>query len=70
MQLRRIVSDVLDLSSIEEGNLEIDKVPFLPSDIISTVMSQVRVVMEEKGLTMKSDVTGLEGYQVPIHFLF
>eukprot|EP00960_Hanusia_phi_P071520 767574-Hanusia_phi.AAC.4 len=42
LQLRRIVDDVLDLSNIEEGNLEIQTCSFDPCSIISTVMSQVR----------------------------
>ena len=56
LQLRRIVSDVLDLSSIEQGNMEIEMISFRAVDIINTVMSQVRVVMEDKGLTMQSDI--------------
>jgi signal transduction histidine kinase len=56
LQLRRIVSDVLDLSSIEQGNLEIEYVPFSVPDLVNTVMSQVRLVMEEKGLKMKVDI--------------
>ena len=56
LQLRRIVSDVLDLSSIEQGNLEIEMMRFRAVDIVNTVMSQVRVVMEDKGLVMKSEI--------------
>ena len=57
LQLRRIVNDVLDLSSIEQGKVEIEKVPFVPAELIQTVMSQVRVVMQDKGLAMKVDIS-------------
>ncbi|EKX43004.1 hypothetical protein GUITHDRAFT_53104, partial [Guillardia theta CCMP2712] len=64
LQLRRIVDDVLDLSNIEEGNLEIQHSTFDPLSIIYTVMSQVRVVMEDKGLEMKFEASGMEGTMV------
>ena len=56
MQLRRIVNDVLDLSSIEQGNVEMENAPFSVVDLIATVMSQVRVVMEDKGLAMAEEI--------------
>ena len=56
MQLRRIVNDVLDLSSIEQGNVEMENAPFSVVDLVATVMSQVRVVMEDKGLAMAEEI--------------
>ena len=48
--LFQIINDVLDLSKIEAGRLEIEKFCFNPVEIIEEVKSAVSVLSKEKGL--------------------
>ena len=45
-----IINDVLDLSKLEAGRMELEKIPFKLDDILNTVYSTLRYKAEEKGL--------------------
>jgi signal transduction histidine kinase len=49
-----IVNEILDLSKIEAGRLELEKVPMEPRRVIKSVMEVMRFRAEEKGLTLES----------------
>ncbi len=60
-----IVNEILDLSKIEAGRLELEKVPMEPRRVIAGVMEVMRFRAEEKGLTLEAVVAE----QVPVHVL-
>jgi len=60
-----IVNEILDLSKIEAGRLELEKVPLEPRRVIAGVMEVMRFRAEEKGLTLVSVVAEA----VPMHVL-
>jgi len=55
--LLTLINDVLDLSKIESGKLEIDKAPCDLNDLLASVEHIVRDRAEEKGLTLNVDVS-------------
>ena len=52
-----ILNDVLDLSKIEAGKLEIESIPMNPRLVIENVIQILKYKAEEKGLTLSYDVT-------------
>ncbi len=48
-----IINDILDLSKIEAGKLEIERVPCSPCQLLSEVASLMRVRASEKGLPLE-----------------
>jgi two-component system, sensor histidine kinase and response regulator len=53
--LLAILDDILDLSKIEAGKLEVERIAFDPSEVVSDVVSLMRVRSLDKGITI--DVT-------------
>ena len=51
-QLLALVSDVLDLSKIEAGEMRLEAVPFALGTLLDEVMAQVRVQADQKGLRL------------------
>jgi len=51
-----IVNEILDLSKIEAGRLELEKVPMEPRRVIAGVMEVMRFRAEEKGLVLGSTI--------------
>lgn len=49
-QLLRLINDVLDLSKIEAGRMELSMADYLVGDIVTTVGSTLRSLAAEKGL--------------------
>lgn len=45
-----IINDVLDLSKLEAGRMELEKTPFRLDDVLNTVHTTLRYKAEEKGL--------------------
>ena len=48
-----LINDVLDLSKIESGRLEIERVPCSPQQILADVVSVLRVRANEKGIGLE-----------------
>ncbi len=51
--LLALINDILDLSKIEAGRLELDRVPLNVHSLIDSVMATVQPQAEEKGLEIK-----------------
>ncbi len=49
-----IVNEILDLSKIEAGKMELEKAPFEPRLAINNVLEVIRYRAEEKGLTLET----------------
>ena len=50
--LLSLINDILDLSKIEAGQLDIDLAPCSPHDVINQVVSVLRVKAQQKGLEL------------------
>ncbi|MBD5782117.1 response regulator [Pelagicoccus sp. NFK12] len=51
-----LIGDVLDISKIEAGGLELSYEPFSPRDLISSVLSAVSYAAREKGIKLAVDI--------------
>lgn len=56
--LIRILNDILDLSRIEVGELEVCHTPFSPDDLITDIYSLMKMRMEEKNLKWTVEFDG------------
>jgi PAS domain S-box-containing protein len=56
--LLTLINDVLDISKIEAGRLELEKLPVSPHAMVSEVASIMRVPASEKGLQLDLRFTG------------
>ena len=54
--LKGLVNDLLDLSKIEAGKLEVERIDFDLNEVLDKVANVVRVAAEEKGLALIFDV--------------
>ena len=52
LHLADLINDVLDLSKIEAGRLETERIPFSPHDVISEVVSAMRMRADERNLSI------------------
>jgi len=57
--LLALLSDILDLSKVEAGKLELEQVTFEPQQLISEIHEQFSGTVEKKGLTLESVTDGL-----------
>lgn len=48
-----IINDVLDFSKLEAGKVELENIPFKPSDVLLDVYNTLKFKAEEKGLDFK-----------------
>ena len=55
-----LINDLLDMSKIEAGKLEIERLPFNTMKLVSSVASQFQMQMEEKNLDFVVDVSQLQ----------
>ncbi len=51
-----IINDILDLSKIEAGKMDIESVPFSVRDVVHLVTQTLHVKAEEKGTTLIEDI--------------
>ena len=54
--LLTILNDLLDISKLESGKIDIEHVPFLPHDVISDTVNVMTSTAEGKGLTLACDI--------------
>jgi len=54
--LLRLINDVLDLSKIEAGRMELSLGDYAVEDVVATVRASLRSIAEEKGLDLVTDV--------------
>ncbi|MDQ8179489.1 ATP-binding protein [Pelagicoccus sp. SDUM812005] len=52
-----IIADILDFSKIEAGKIELEEIPFSPSQTVSDVIQLFRRSCEEKGLLLKTEIS-------------
>jgi two-component system sensor histidine kinase/response regulator len=57
--LLAIINDVLDLSKIEAGQVQIENIEFDPSVVFDGVQSLIAEAVRAKGLTLQIDVSGV-----------
>ncbi len=50
--LLELINDILDLSKVESGRLECERIPFAPHDVLREVVKILRVRAEEKGISL------------------
>jgi signal transduction histidine kinase/ActR/RegA family two-component response regulator len=56
--LLQLINDILDLSRIEAGKIEIDRVPCSPCGLVAEVLSLMRVRADAKGLPLQVEYAG------------
>jgi signal transduction histidine kinase len=54
--LLRLINDVLDLSKIEAGRMELSLGEYAPEDIVATVRASLRSIAEDKGIELVTEV--------------
>ena len=55
--LLELINDVLDLSKVESGALEVEEIPTDAPSIVNEVIKTLRVKAEEKGIYLKIDIS-------------
>jgi len=56
--LLQIINDILDISKIEAGKVEMEMIPWSPRQIVAEVVSLMRVRADDKGLTLVDEYVG------------
>ena len=54
--LLTLINDILDLSKVESGKLQLETVPFSPGELVDRVVQVVGVRAKEKGLQLKVEL--------------
>jgi|GEM_PF-5656884 len=52
-----IVNDILDMSKLEAGRVELDETPYAPQELIDTILATLRPKAQEKGLQLSGSVS-------------
>ncbi len=55
-RLLKLINEVLDLSRIEAGRLELISQPYLPADVLARVKSQMQALASHAGLELIADI--------------
>ena len=56
--LLAIINDILDISKVEAGKLELEMIPWAPRQVVAEVVSLLRVRSDSKGLTLTDEYQG------------
>ena len=56
--LIKLINDILDLSKIEAGKMEVEQIPCCPFELVENVQSLIRVRSDMKGLVFESEFVG------------
>jgi len=56
--LLKIINDILDLSKIEMGKLQVERIPSSPWKIVEEVVSLMKIRADSKGLSLKAESAG------------
>ncbi len=56
--LLTLINDILDLSKIESGKMQTEKLPHSPAQIANDVTATLRVRAEEKGISLRTEFVG------------
>ena len=56
--LLQLINDILDLSKVESGRFEIERLQFSPHEVIQEVLQILMVKAQEKGLALRADYPG------------
>ena len=56
--LLTLINDILDLSKVESGRMEVESIPCQPFRIVHEVASSLRMLAEERGLTLSYRIDG------------
>lgn len=59
-----IINDILDLSKIEAGKIDLEEIPFSLTEVIQNVETIMHFKAEEKGLQLKTNIQKKEDIQV------
>ena len=51
-----IINDILDISKMEAGKVELENIPFSPTELIENVKMIMQFKAEEKGLLLKTEI--------------
>jgi PAS domain S-box-containing protein len=62
--LAQILDDVIDLSKIEAGRLELAPEPTDVAQVLNSVVELLRPQAEAKGISLAADISGLDGWAV------
>jgi len=54
--LLKLINDILDLSKVESGRLELEHVPFAPHALVHEVVRVLQVKAEEKGIGLRAQL--------------
>jgi len=55
--LRKVINDILDISKIEAGKMEVENIEFSLFELINDIKSMLSLQAQEKGLDLKIDCT-------------
>ncbi|MBN2476860.1 MAG: response regulator [Pirellulales bacterium] len=56
--LLQVINDILDLSKIEAGKIEVERIPWSPQQVVSQAVSLIHQRSEEKGLRLGVEFDG------------
>jgi PAS domain S-box-containing protein len=56
--LLELINDLLDLSKVESGRLEVERIPCAPHEILRSTLETLDVKAREKGITLELEIDG------------
>jgi signal transduction histidine kinase/DNA-binding response OmpR family regulator len=59
--LLELLNDILDLSKVEAGSMQLERSTFSVSDVLESCLSQIRASAAQKGIVLRRDIAGNVG---------